>query len=433
MDLAATFSLLALLAAVAALGVLLRRQGGLPRQLEESAARQRQELLSQTALLLQPMAQDLRRLEMAQVEGGERLQRLQGEALSQRFGELGTQIQDALRQGRLEQHTRLQEVVGQVQTGLAAIQASTEQRLEAMRLTVDEKLHTTLDQRLGESFKLVSERLELVQRGLGEMQTLALDVGGLKRVLSNVKIRGVLGETQLAGLLEQFLAPGQYQAQVRLRPESRELVDFAVRLPGPDGEAPVWIPIDAKFPMEDYQRLLEAQERADLPAMERAGLELERRILEEARSIQEKYVCPPATTAFGLLFLPTEGLFAEVLRRPGLFEKLQNVHRVVVVGPTTLAAYLNALQMGFMNLAINNRSQEVWKVLGEVKTEFGRFSDWVAGVQSKLQSAAKEMDKVGTRTRVMARRLKDVHELPVAELPGAELETLPYSGDESED
>jgi DNA recombination protein RmuC len=264
------------------------------------------------------------------------------------------------------------------------------------------------------------------------MRTLAQDVGGLKRVLSNVKTRGVLGEAQLGALLEQFLVPGQFEPQRRLTPGSREAVDFAVRLPGPGQETPVWIPIDAKFPLDDYQRLQDAQDRADLPALELAGRELEKRILEQARSIRDKYVVPPVTTPFALMFLPSEGLYAEVLRRPGLFERVQADFQVVVLGPTTLCAFLNTIQVGFANLAISQRSQEAWKVLGEVKAEFRRFGDWIEAAQRKLQAASEEMDKVGTRTRQMERRLKDVEALPpLVAAPGLELEAGPAALDQT--
>ena len=247
-----------------------------------------------------------------------------------------------------------------------------------MRRTVDEKLHATLEQRLGESFKLVSDRLEQVHRGLGEMQTLAAGVGDLKRVLTNVKTRGTWGEVQLSALLEQLLTADQFAANVATRPGSGERVDFAIRLPGKDDGAVVWLPIDAKYPIEDYQRLLDAQERADPVAVEEASRAIETRLKNEAKSIHEKYVSPPHTTDFAMLYLPLEGLYAEALRRPGLAETLQRDFRVSIAGPTTLAALLNSLQMGFRTLAIEQRSAEVWAVLGAVKTEFGKFGEALA-------------------------------------------------------
>ncbi|WP_052572374.1 DNA recombination protein RmuC [Holophaga foetida] len=347
------------------------------------------------------------------------------QAFAQGTESQGRQVQDALAMGRSEQGRHLEAMQLRLERGLELLRGTTEERLERMRQSMDERLRTSLDQRLGESFRQVSERLESVHRGLGEMASLAQDVGGLKRVLSNVKSRGVLGEVQLGAVLEQFLAPGQFETQKRLVAGSREAVDFAVRLPGPEGE-PVWIPIDAKFPLEDYQRLQEARDRGDQDGANRAGAELERRVLLEAVKINGKYILPPHTTDFALLFVPTEGLYAEILGRPGLFDRIHRKQRVVVVGPTNLCAFLSSLQAGFASHAISQRSGEVWKVLGEVKAEFQRFGVWIQGVQSKLQAATREMDKVGVRTRQMERKLQGVAEMPVSsELsfeaePGAE-------------
>lgn len=302
-----------------------------------------------------------------------------------------------------------------VESRLTAIQADNSIKLEEMRRTVDEKLHATLEQRLGESFKLVSERLEQVHRGLGEMQTLAAGVGDLKRVLTNVKTRGTWGEVQLSALLEQLLTSEQFAANVVTRPGSNERVDFAIRLPGKGDGAVVWLPIDAKFPIEDYQRLLEAQDRVDPAAMEDAARAIELRLKSEARSIHEKYVSPPHTTDFALLYLPVEGLYAEVLRRPGLAETLQRDWRISLAGPTTLAAMLNSLQMGFRTLAIEQRSAEVWAVLGAVKTEFGKFGEALAHTKKKLDEASNSIAKAETRTRQLTRKLKEVEALPVAE------------------
>jgi DNA recombination protein RmuC len=316
---------------------------------------------------------------------------------------------------------RLNEVRLAVDARLLALQEGNEKKLDQMRATVDEKLHATLEQRLGESFKQVADRLEQVHKGLGEMQTLARDVGALNRVLTNVKTRGVFGEVQLAALLEQVFTPGQYETNVATVPGSSERVEFAIRLPG-SGAAPLWLPIDAKFPREDYERLLDASERADLPAMDQAGKALETRLRLEARRIRDKYVAPPHTTDFAILFLPTEGLYAEALRRPGLAEALQRECKVMLAGPTTLLALLNSLQMGFRTLALEQRSAEVWEVLGAVKTEFARFGDVLAKTKKKLEEAASTIDAAEVRSRAMARQLKKVEAMPEARsaqlLPG---------------
>jgi DNA recombination protein RmuC len=306
-----------------------------------------------------------------------------------------------------------------LESRLAAIQTDNNQKLEQMRQTVDEKLHNTLEQRLGESFKLVSERLELVHKGLGEMQTLASGVGDLKKVLANVKVRGTWGEVQLDNLLEQILSPDQYAKNVVTRPQSNERVEFAIKLPGRDeAGGVVWLPIDAKFPLEDYQKLLEAQEAGDVASMDEAGRALETRIRNEAKAIRDKYLEPPHTTDFGLLFLPIEGLYAEVIRRPGLFDYLQREYRVTVTGPTTLTAILNSLQMGFRTLAIEQRSSEVWQVLGAVKTEFGKFGEVLARTKKKLDEARNSIDQAETRTRAIDRRLRQVESLPAEQAAG---------------
>jgi len=302
-----------------------------------------------------------------------------------------------------------------VESRLNAIQIDNSAKLEEMRRTVDEKLHATLEQRLGQSFQLVSERLEQVHRGLGEMQMLAAGVGDLKRVLSNVKTRGIWGEVQLSALLEQLLTAEQFSANVATRPESNERVDFAIRLPGKGDGAVVWLPIDAKFPIEDYQRLLDAQERGDSAAVEEAAKAIEMRLKNEAKSIREKYVSPPHTTDFAMLYLPIEGLYAEALRRPGLAETMQRDFRVSLAGPTTLAALLNSLQMGFRTLAIEQRSAEVWAVLGAVKTEFGKFGEALAHTKKKLDEASNSISKAETRTRQLSRKLREVEALPVGE------------------
>jgi DNA recombination protein RmuC len=327
---------------------------------------------------------------------------------------------------------RIAEVRQTLESQLAQLQQANSEKLDEMRRTVDEKLQSTLETRLTESFRHVAERLEQVHHGLGQMQSLAQGVGDLQRVLSNVKTRGVFGEVQLEALLEQVLAPEQYGKQVETRPNSNQRVDFAVRFPGrsTDG-APVWLPIDAKFPREDYERLLEAHDRADLAGVEGAARALEARIRVEARSICESYVCPPYTTDFAILFLPIESLYAEVLRRPGLMDTLQREHRVTLAGPTTLLAMLNSLHMGFRTLALEQQASEVWKVLGAVKTEFERYGEWLARIRDQVQKASDTLDKADTRTKQMRRALRAVEALPDTEsqkvLPSAQ-----ESGDDDE-
>ncbi|MFC3651718.1 DNA recombination protein RmuC [Dyella humi] len=334
------------------------------------------------------------------------------EELAATLNQLGEQQKQQLATLTADNEKRLGEVRTTLETKLTAIQQDNAAKLEQMRATVDEKLQSTLETRLGESFKLVSERLEAVQRGLGEMQSLASGVGDLKRVLNNVKTRGILGEMQLAALLDQMLTPEQYAANVATVPGSDERVEFAVRLPGGDRDDQVWLPIDAKFPREDYERLLDAQQAADLDAMERTAAALERRVRDEAKTIRAKYIAPPATTDFAILFLPTEGLYAEIIRRPGLFDSLQREQRVIVAGPTTLSALLNSLQMGFRTLAIQKRSSEVWQLLGAVKNEFGKFGDVLKMVRKKLDEAGKHIDATAVRTRAIERKLRDVESLP---------------------
>jgi len=331
--------------------------------------------------------------------------------LAETLDRMGGQLRLSLSALTADNEKRLGEVRSTLDAQLKALQADNAAQLEKMRATVDEKLQATLETRLSSSFKLISERLEAVQRGLGEMQTLATGVGDLKRVLSNVKTRGTFGEVRLGALLEQMLTPDQYNANVATIPGSGERVEFAIRLPGPTGDAPVWLPIDAKFPVEDYQRLLDAQEQADGDAASAAAAALQRRVEDEARTIRQKYVAPPHTTDFALLFLPTEGLYAEVIRRPGLFEKLQRDQHVTVAGPTTLAAILNALQMGFRTLAIERRSSEVWQILGAVKTEFGKFGTVLDKTRKQLDAARNSIDSAGVRTRAIERQLRGVESL----------------------
>jgi DNA recombination protein RmuC len=324
-----------------------------------------------------------------------------GEQQQQRLAALGT-----------EHEKRMGEVRATLEAKLGAIQQDNAAKLEQMRATVDEKLQSTLETRLGQSFQLVSERLEAVQRGLGEMQSLATGVGDLKRVLTNVKTRGILGEVQLGSLLEQMLTAEQYESNVVTVPGSSERVEFAIRMPGQGEGEHILLPVDAKFPMEDYQRLLEAQEAADIEAAAIAGRALEVRVREEAKRIKGKYIAPPHTTDFAVLFLPTEGLFAEVIRRPGLFELLQREHRVTVAGPTTLSALLNSLQMGFRTLAIAKRSSEVWALLGAVKNEFGKFGVVLEKTRKQLDTVRNSIDSAGQRTRAIERKLRGVETLP---------------------
>src|SRR5881398_1745550 len=295
---------------------------------------------------------------------------------------------------------------------LKELQQDNAKQIDKMRATVDEKLQGTLEKRLGESFKLVSDRLEQVHKGLGAMQQLASDVGGLQKVLSNVKMRGGWGEVQLGSLLEQVLTADQFARNVKTRDESAERVEFAIKLPGDENGAPVWLPIDAKFPTEDYQRLLAAQDKGDVVAIDDAMKSLETQLKKSAKDICQKYINPPRTTDFALMFLPTEGLYAEAIRRVGLVEQVQRDCRVIFAGPTTLAALLNSLQMGFRTLAIQKRSSEVWNLLAGVKTEFAKFGDALSKVKDKLDQAARHVDTVAVRSRAITKKLRDVEELP---------------------
>ncbi|WP_028987696.1 DNA recombination protein RmuC [Thermicanus aegyptius] len=355
--------------------------------------------------------------------------RTQKEGREELSAHLASQLQTEIRllesfSNQLSEHTRLNDeklerIRGTVEGQLASLREENGKKLEEMRQTVDDKLQSTLEKRLGESFRLVSERLELVHKGLGEMQNLALGVGDLKKVLTNVKTRGTLGEIQLEALLEQILSPEQYEKNVAPRKGSGERVEFVVKLPGKKGEkeGTVFLPIDAKFPLEDYQRLQEAEERGDATKTQEALKQLEGRIRQEAKRIQEKYISPPDTTDFALLFLPVEGLYAEVLRRPGLWEELQRVYRVVITGPTTLTALLNSLQMGFRTLAIQKRSSEVWQLLGAVKTEFNRFGAILEKTQKKLQEASNTIEDAAKKSRTIERKLRSVEALPDEEAP----------------
>jgi DNA recombination protein RmuC len=350
------------------------------------------------------------------------------EMLSAQFKENRQELSEALRQNREELTRQVkdnrEELSGSLKnlTDTMALRQgelikSTEAKLEKMRETVDEKLHKTLEERLGQSFKLVSERLEAVQKGLGEMQTLASGVGDLKKVLSNVKTRGVLGEIQLGNILEQIMAPEQYEANVKTKKGSNDHVEFAIKLPGKDdlGQV-VYLPIDAKFPQEDYVRLQTAYDSADLAGIDSASKALSASIKKFAKDIRDKYIDPPHTTDFGIMFLPLEGLFAEVVRQPELVAILQREYKIIVTGPTTLAAMLNSLQMGFKTLAIQKRSSEVWQILGAVKTEFTKFGGVLEKARKKISEADDELEKlVTTRTNVMLTKLRKVEELPAAE------------------
>jgi DNA recombination protein RmuC len=387
--------------------MLLNQSGDVARTQNEQIDSFRTQLAATRQAVSDALAEAARALAV-QAQSGREAQDL---ALRRFADSLGEQLR-ALAEGN---EKRLAEVRAAVEQRLAALQEGNEKKLEQMRATVDEKLHATLEQRLGESFKQVADRLEQVHRGLGEMQTLARDVGSLNRVLTNVKTRGIVGEVQLAGLLEQVFTPEQYATNVETVPGSGSRVEFAIRLPGrrEDGR-PMWLPIDAKFPREDYERLLEAQDRADPAAVEVAARAMEARLRLEARSIRDKYVAAPHTTDFAILFVPTEGLYAEALRRPGLVQSLQNDHRITLAGPTTLLATLTSLQMGFRTLALEQRSAEVWEVLGAVKTEFAKFGDALAKTKKKLDEASSSIDQAERRTRVMARGLRAVEALPEA-------------------
>ena len=386
-----------------------RAEREMRREISESARSGRQELTQNLASFQLALVQ--------QAAEATRTQNTQIDAFGQQLAVLQKTLADTLQthlSGLGESNARrMNEVRETLERQLAQLQASNTAKLDEMRATVDEKLQSTLQSRLGESFKQVADRLEQVHKGLGEMQTLAQGVGDLKHLLTNVKTRGIFGEAQLSSLLEQVFVVDQYAAQVVTRPGSKYMVDFAIKLPGKsDSGAPLWLPIDAKFPNEDYERLLDAQGRADGAAAEAAGKALELRIRLEARSIADKYVEPPHTTDFAILFLPTEGLYAEVLRRPGLMAALQREHRITLAGPTTLLAMLSSLQMGFRTLALEKRSSEVWQVLGAVKTEFGKFGDVLSRVKAQTETVLKTIDSAEIRSRAMGRALKNVEALP---------------------
>ncbi|MBE2266520.1 MAG: DNA recombination protein RmuC [Chlorobi bacterium] len=332
---------------------------------------------------------------------------------TERYDELGKRL-DAIKQ---DTENKLKEIRDTVESKLRHIQEDNSVKLEEMRKTVDEKLHETVEKRFNESFKVISERLEQVHKGLGEMQTLATGVGDLKRVLTNVKTRGTYGEVQLGTILEQIFSPEQYSTNAVVKPGSLERVEFVINLPGTSGDdTPVLLPIDSKFPVEDYIRLVDAYEQpADPQEIEQLSKQFENAVKKNAKDIRDKYINVPVTTDFAIMFVPTEGLYAEILRRQGLFEQLQREHKVTVVGPTNLVAYLSSLQMGFKTLAIEKRSSEVWELLGAVKTQFGKFGDILDKTKKKLQEATNVIDSAGTRSRVIERKLRLVQELPATE------------------
>ena len=336
-----------------------------------------------------------------------------GKSQNHQLESIARLIQEMTESNRVE----IEKLRSTIDTQLKHLQESNEKKLDQMRETVDEKLQSTLEKRLGQSFKLVSERLEAVQHGLGEMQNLATGVGDLKKVLTNVKARGTWGEVQLGALLEQILTPGQYDKNVRIRTDSQESVEYAIRLPGQDNDPKscVWMPIDSKFPQEDYLRLVEAADTADVDAVQKATAALIRSVHSSAKEIRDKYLNPPDTTDFAIMFLPTEGLYAEVLRQPGQVEKIQQDYRIVIAGPTTLSAILNSLRIGFRTLAIEKRSSEVWKILAAVKTEFGKFGHVLTAVKRQLNTASNTIEQTGVRTRAMERKLRAVEELPSEE------------------
>lgn len=391
------------LATLVVAGILLARQQGTGGE-EASARALREELAAGADRTSQAL--------ITQMTSIATVQNNQIDGFSRQLAELTGANERRLIQLRETVDAKLGEIRQTVETRLDGLQKDNAEKLEKMRATVDEKLHETLEKRLGESFKQVADRLEQVHKGLGEMQSLAADVGGLKQVLSNVKTLGLAGEMQLAALLEQALAPEQYERNVVTRPKSRDPVEFAIRLPGREGQAQVWLPIDSKFPVTDYQMLLQAQEAGDVEGAKAAAKALEARVRLEARTIRDKYVEPPGTTDFAILFVPTEGLYAEILRRPGLFQQLQQEFRVTLCGPVNLIAFLNSLQMGFRTLAIEKRSSEVWEVLGAVKTEFENFGRVLANTKRQLETVTNSIDQAETRTRQMARKLKSVEALP---------------------
>lgn len=377
--------------------------------------------LMQLNLSKNNMSSDLARLEALNREESMRLRQELGQSLLQFNDSVRKSVSDRIDMMRNENTLNLNQMRQTVENKMDQMRTENTTKLEQMRSTVDEKLHDTLEKRISESFSLVSERLEKVHQGLGEMQSLASDVGGLKRVLTNVKARGTWGEVQLGALLEQMLSTEQFIKNAHIKENVQEVVEYAVKLP--DGD--VLIPIDSKFPIEDYERLITATDNGDINAIETAGNELEKRIKLEAKRIADKYIYPPKTTDFAIMFLPTEGLYAEIMRRPGIAADIQNKYRVSIAGPSTLGAFLNSLQMGFRTLAIQKRSGEVWQILNEVKVEFEKYAGWVEKVKKNIELAHKTLDEAERRTRAVNRKLKSVENHLIEENTSSELQQIP--------
>jgi len=396
---------------VESLSVLEENQKQLQDVLKEEIAGNREETSGNARLAREELSRSLMASSDSQLKRMTEIARMQKDQLDS----FSRQLKDMTRLNE----EKIEAMRKTIETRLMSLQDDNSRKLDQMREVVDEKLHTTLEKRLTESFRQVSERLEKVYMGLGEMRNLATGVGDLKKVLTNVKTRGTWGEIQLGNILEQILTPEQYDVNVQTKKNSRERVEFAIKLPGKDSneEKAIWLPIDSKFPQEDYHRLMDAQDAADKEAAEKAIKSLEVRIKAEAKSIKEKYIDPPGTTDFGIMFLPVEGLYAEVLRRPGLCDVLQRDYRIVITGPTTLAALLNSLQMGFRTLAIEKRSSEVWELLGVVKNQFYKFGEVLAKTKKKLQEAGNTIDQAEVRTRAIERRLRKVQEVPMEKPP----------------
>jgi DNA recombination protein RmuC len=397
-----------------------KSQGRIEKILKEELSQNREETTDNSKRLREEMIYSLKSFNdsvLTNMTNISNLQKDQLDSFSKQLAVLTTSNEEKLMKMTLSTELQLEKMREIIEAKLKSIQDDTNDKLEKMRATVDEKLHKTLEERLSQSFKIVSDRLELVHKGLGEMQNLAVGVGDLKKVLSNVKTRGVLGEIQLGNILEQLLTPDQYAINVATKKGSRDNVEFAVKLPGKDdSEEPVYLPVDSKFPVEDYYVLMNAYEHGDAIAIENAAKLFENKIKNFAKDIRDKYIDPPHTTDFGIMFLPVEGLYAEVVRRTSLIEVLQRDFKIIITGPTTLAAILNSLQMGFKTLAIEKRSSEVWKILGAVKTEFERFGGVLKKAREKIDQAGADIDElVGTRTRQIQRKLKDVQELPSQE------------------
>ncbi|MBT3448168.1 MAG: DNA recombination protein RmuC [Bacteroidetes Order II. Incertae sedis bacterium] len=379
---------------------------------------------------IQKQTADTNKLQRDSAEALDSRLRQISHTISEQMTAIGTSLDNRLSSMRESSEKSILGMRQTLDSKMNELRVENAKKLDQMRETVDEKLQSTLEKRLGESFSLVTKRLEEVHRGLGEMQTLASDVGGLKRVLTNVKVRGIYGEIQLGQLIEQVMTPAQYGTNVAVIPGSQSRVEYAIRLPGNEPEEPIWLPIDSKFPREDYERLVEAAEVADVAGVEAASKALEKRIKQSAKDIRDKYIVPPNTTDFAVMFLPTEGLYAEVARRPGLVEDLQRQFQVTVAGPTNLLAILNSLQMGFKTLAVQERGSEVWKVLGEAKSEFRKFGDVIDKVKKKIEQAGNCIDSVDVRTRAIEKKLREVEEVDYSAANAVEYLAEAGGGDE---